>query len=86
MSTFDGIRVQAGAANYFSGVGALAHFDAFFPDATLRQALWIGGPRALAAARPYLPPIFDDDARSIHRRSEERRVGKECRSRWSPYH
>ena len=25
----------------------------------------------------------DDD---LHRRSEERRVGKECRSRWSPYH
>ena len=23
---------------------------------------------------------------STHRRSEERRVGKECRSRWSPYH
>jgi len=23
---------------------------------------------------------------SCHRRSEERRVGKECRSRWSPYH
>ena len=22
----------------------------------------------------------------IHKRSEERRVGKECRSRWSPYH
>ena len=22
----------------------------------------------------------------VHRRSEERRVGKECRSRWSPYH
>ena len=22
----------------------------------------------------------------IRRRSEERRVGKECRSRWSPYH
>ena len=21
-----------------------------------------------------------------HDRSEERRVGKECRSRWSPYH
>ena len=26
---------------------------------------------------------IDDDARL---RSEERRVGKECRSRWSPYH
>ena len=24
--------------------------------------------------------------RDGHRRSEERRVGKECRSRWSPYH
>ena len=23
---------------------------------------------------------------AIHHRSEERRVGKECRSRWSPYH
>ena len=23
---------------------------------------------------------------SHHARSEERRVGKECRSRWSPYH
>ena len=22
----------------------------------------------------------------INERSEERRVGKECRSRWSPYH
>src|SRR5687767_16040003 len=25
-------------------------------------------------------------AAEIHHRSEERRVGKECRSRWSPYH
>ena len=24
--------------------------------------------------------------RSYKNRSEERRVGKECRSRWSPYH
>src|SRR3712207_6408450 len=27
-----------------------------------------------------------DAAGSIKQRSEERRVGKECRSRWSPYH
>ena len=26
------------------------------------------------------------NARSNKLRSEERRVGKECRSRWSPYH
>src|SRR2546427_11773134 len=24
--------------------------------------------------------------RALRKRSEERRVGKECRSRWSPYH
>ena len=28
----------------------------------------------------------DDVARQATTRSEERRVGKECRSRWSPYH
>ena len=30
------------------------------------------------------PPVFPDTANLV--RSEERRVGKECRSRWSPYH
>ena len=29
----------------------------------------------------HLEELMDDIARS-----EERRVGKECRSRWSPYH
>ena len=27
-----------------------------------------------------------DRAEAVKNRSEERRVGKECRSRWSPYH
>ena len=27
-----------------------------------------------------------EEAEKITKRSEERRVGKECRSRWSPYH
>ena len=31
------------------------------------------------------PQVFGDD-RGYFMRSEERRVGKECRSRWSPYH
>src|SRR2546430_3769866 len=35
----------------------------------------------LKEARGEFVAIFDGDARS-----EERRVGKECRSRWSPYH
>ena len=29
---------------------------------------------------------FDEQFDIILNRSEERRVGKECRSRWSPYH
>ena len=37
---------------------------------------------------PYyvLRPVFDKSRVSYIPRSEERRVGKECRSRWSPYH
>ena len=35
------------------------------------------------AADIWIAPRAGGDAR---RRSEERRVGKECRSRWSPYH
>ena len=27
-----------------------------------------------------------DEIKKANKRSEERRVGKECRSRWSPYH
>ena len=30
--------------------------------------------------------VGDDSITSKYSRSEERRVGKECRSRWSPYH
>ena len=29
---------------------------------------------------------IDPEMLDIYMRSEERRVGKECRSRWSPYH
>ena len=30
--------------------------------------------------------ILDFNLYLCEKRSEERRVGKECRSRWSPYH
>ena len=32
------------------------------------------------------PPLDSSDMEPAYWRSEERRVGKECRSRWSPYH
>ena len=50
-------------------------------------------PYAISFGGQFIPLV---DARKLgveictenipHRRSEERRVGKECRSRWSPYH
>src|SRR3712207_8826897 len=30
--------------------------------------------------------VVEVDEEELRKRSEERRVGKECRSRWSPYH
>ena len=33
----------------------------------------------------YMVDRYEDDP-DLAERSEERRVGKECRSRWSPYH
>ena len=33
-----------------------------------------------------LTPVLDKAVGNLTNRSEERRVGKECRSRWSPYH
>ena len=37
------------------------------------------------ATQKAIATLFDVD-RTVVTRSEERRVGKECRSRWSPYH
>jgi len=43
--------------------------------------------QAQALTADPLNPLSLSAARSAPRgRSEERRVGKECRSRWSPYH
>ena len=48
----------------------------------LHCALW-----ALVAVRLLVPGILETSFSLVpSRRSEERRVGKECRSRWSPYH
>ena len=34
----------------------------------------------------FVHKAWHDNSPAIGKRSEERRVGKECRSRWSPYH
>ena len=54
--------------------------------------VWSVGVFSVRAAVPVEGIIYFKEGKSVgfsgdHRvRSEERRVGKECRSRWSPYH
>src|SRR3712207_6408327 len=45
------------------------------------RAIVKGKETILLGTYNYMGMTFDPDVRS-----EERRVGKECRSRWSPYH
>ena len=50
-------------------------------------ALLLGGCASYAWVKPdATPEVMARDEGSCRARSEERRVGKECRSRWSPYH
>ena len=55
-------------------------FRALVENCTLRKK-----PDQVLAAIHYLRDV-ENITDSPPRRSEERRVGKECRSRWSPYH
>ena len=59
--------------------GGIYHID-FVEDDSIHMMSWDDG---------LLEPIVLDDGYEVDivgSRSEERRVGKECRSRWSPYH
>src|SRR5258708_37418707 len=48
------------------------------PDSVVTVAIHVDAHRPAPPNRPRAPYLVY--------RSEERRVGKECRSRWSPYH
>src|SRR2546422_10161054 len=50
----------------------------------VRHAFGYVDPSPLLAGIRFVPPWSSIERYST--RSEERRVGKECRSRWSPYH
>src|SRR4051812_50085173 len=56
-----------------------------FTGGTLIEVRTTNGPADLAAMRTKLDALHVGEP-SLQGRSEERRVGKECRSRWAPYH
>jgi len=77
--------MEAGAMRFFNKLGNMAFSQLFtyLLNQPIRdtlcgtKVLWRRDYERIAAGRSYFGD-FD--------RSEERRVGKECRSRWSPYH
>ena len=82
-------RFTATAANLGSDIDLAAEFD------IIREKLKNGcSPDYIVSRGEYLNAILIADflgydfvdTEGLLTRSEERRVGKECRSRWSPYH
>ena len=65
-----------------AGLLTLASFYAAAPEVVAARQLFLRGVTLLIAAVTFLRVL--NFLRLC--RSEERRVGKECRSRWSPYH
>ena len=85
LSLFDG-RVKLGDRLKTAREGTNLSRDAVVERATTgfsRSSLqaWEAGER-----EPSLDNLFELAQIYGRSRSEERRVGKECRSRWSPYH
>ena len=69
------IPVIAGVS--FEFIRLAGRYDNWFMNILSQPGLWM---QRLTTKEP------DDDMIEVGIRSEERRVGKECRSRWSPYH
>ena len=71
-------RVGQAVAKRAAGFGLrVIACDAYVPEKTFEALL------------KFVQGLGEEDSRAVREgldRSEERRVGKECRSRWSPYH
>src|SRR3712207_414691 len=70
------VQAEAKKAGKGAGMMAAAGLAGFLAVLFLSHALWWALENVMDAGLAAL----------IVARSEERRVGKECRSRWSPYH
>src|SRR3954449_10006955 len=89
VAVIDAATGETRAAQIF--VAALGASNLTYAEARWSQGLpdWIGcHVNAFAAFGGVTRQLVCDNLKMIRRppRSEERRVGKECRSRWSPYH
>ena len=71
-----------------SGIGVpLPELAAYCREAAAEGAVLLKNEgHMLPVKKDETVSIFGRSQIEYYRRSEERRVGKECRSRWSPYH
>src|SRR2546430_17499058 len=74
-----GLNVLLGARLKAEAAGGGVHLAGMQP--VVARVFEITGAEAVFTVHDTLQAALADEARS-----EERRVGKECRSRWSPYH
>src|SRR6266581_5500689 len=81
--------------DYLAETDLIENVFKLYGQSTVRRVLDLGcgtgGHAVVLAARGYEVVGIDRSAEMLERArargsSEERRVGKECRSRWSPYH
>ena len=81
------INVQSKIPNNHKKIIIISHgFGSSINSPTAQMALQVFPSAGMGAVAFDFPGHGDSEAYNDHRRSEERRVGKECRSRWSPYH
>src|SRR6267154_2259067 len=82
------VAVLAGAAWYGFDYWTVGRYHVSTDDAYVKADSTTVAPKVSG----YLHEVLVGDNEHVRagqllaRRSEERRVGKECRSRWSPYH
>jgi len=77
------VKVRSGKGYRIVYVGHEGHEEAVGTMAVAPESIHLVENEADVAA---LPDFKEPVALLAQTRSEERRVGKECRSRWSPYH
>src|SRR3712207_8222728 len=77
------IGMQPGSLPIFNIGGLLNGLGVFFPAMIERDEGYVVNTSSVAGVASA---AWSGYGVTKHARSEERRVGKECRSRWSPYH
>ena len=91
----DASRLAALAASLGQGGAMAARIGTCVADLTRADDLqrladaasaWEANVLVHGAGLPSFGSFESIGAEQLQQRSEERRVGKECRSRWSPYH